>query len=94
MHLVELLHNRGLLPIVSVTAASGGHHAKKPRVERTTLIGPGTIRREDGTSSDCILYAEGGALCLGELDNSGEVTLISLNRIKIESRRNVDGTSA
>ena len=92
VHLVELLRDRGLLPVVPVTAASGGRHAKKPRVERTALVGPGTIRRTNGTTSDCILYAEAGALCLGELDTTGEVTLIPLERIKIESRRNADGT--
>ena len=92
VHLVELLRERGLLPIVPVQAASGGRHAKKPRVERTVLVGSGTIRRPDGTTNDCILYAEAGALCLGELDATGEVTLIGLERIKIEPRRNVDGT--
>jgi hypothetical protein len=92
VHLVELLRERGLLPIVPVTAASGGRHAKKPRVERTVLVGPGSIRRTDGTSDDCILYAEAGALCLGELDATGEVTLVRLERAKLEPRRNLDGS--
>jgi hypothetical protein len=74
MHLVELLRDRGLLPVVPVTAASGGRHAKKPRVERTVLVGPGTIRHADGTSRDCILYAEAGALCLGELTTAARST--------------------
>jgi hypothetical protein len=91
-HLTELLHDRGLLPIVPVTAASGGRHAKKPRVERTVLVGPGTIRQPNGTTRDCVLYAEAGALCLGELNANGDVTLIPLERNKIEPRRNADGT--
>jgi hypothetical protein len=91
-HLVELLRDRGLLPIVPVTAALGGRHAKKPRVERTVLVGPGTIRQPSGTTRDCVLYAEAGALCLGELNASGDVTLIPLERTKIEPRHNADGT--
>ena len=92
VHLTELLRDRGLLPIVPVTAASGGRHAKKPRVERTVLVGPGTIRRPGGTTSECILYAEAGALCLGELTMSGDITLFPLERTKIEPRSNADGT--
>ena len=92
VHLVELLRERGLLPIVPVTAASGGRHAKKPRVERTVLVGPGTIRHDNGTTDDCILYAEAGALCLGELEATGEVTLVPLERAKLEPRRNLDGS--
>jgi hypothetical protein len=92
VHLTELLRDRGLLPIVPVTAASGGRRTKKPRVERTVLVGPGTIRRDDGTARDCILYAEAGTLCLGELTTTGDVTLIRLERIKIEPRQNADGT--
>lgn len=85
------MRDRGLLPIAPVTAKSGGRHAHKPRVERTTLIGPATIRT-DGRTRDCILYAEGGALCLGDLDVNGDITLTRLDRIKIESHRSVDGT--
>jgi len=91
-HLVELLRDRGLLPIVPVAAASGGRHARKPRTERQVLVGPGTIRDPHGTTRDCILYAEAGALCLGELTATGDVTLIPLDRTKIEPRRNADGT--
>ncbi|WP_196302646.1 hypothetical protein, partial [Streptococcus pneumoniae] len=82
-HLVELLRDRGLLPIVPVTAKSGGRHAKKPRVERQVLVGPGTIRHDDGTTRDCILYTEAGALHLGELTADGDITLIPLERTKL-----------
>jgi hypothetical protein len=92
VHLTQLLHHHGLVPVVPVTAAAGGRHTRKPRVERTVLVGSGTIRHDDGTSSDCILYSEAGALCLGELTASGDVTLIPLERTKIEPRRNVDHT--
>jgi hypothetical protein len=91
-HLVELLRDRGLLPIVPVQAKSGGRRAKKPRVERTVLVGPGTIRGAHGTTRDCILYAEAGALCRGELTADGEITTIALERTKLEPRRNADGT--
>jgi hypothetical protein len=64
---------------VPVQAASGGRRTRKPRTERTVLVEPG-------------LYAQGGALCAGELDERGEIVLTPLARIKIESRRNADGT--
>lgn len=79
MHLAELLHDRGLLPVVPVQAASGGRRAKKPRTERTVLVAPG-------------LYAHAGALCSGELDAEGNVVLTPLERVKIERRPNADGT--
>jgi hypothetical protein len=91
-HLTQLLHNHGLLPVVPVTAAAGGRHARKPRLERTVLIGPGVIRNPDGTTYDCVLYTEAGALCLGELTSNGDITLIPLERTKIEPRPNADGT--
>ena len=53
---------------------------------------PAPSATTNGTTRDCILYAEAGALCLGELDATGEVTLIPLERTKIEPRRNADGT--
>ncbi len=92
VHLVELLRDRGLLPIVPVQAAAGGRRAKRPRAERTVRVGPGVIRRADGTTSDCMLYAEAGALCLGELNADGNVILVALTRTKIEQRANADGT--
>ncbi|MGQ0803513.1 MAG: transposase [Actinomycetota bacterium] len=79
VHLVELMRQRGLLPIVPVQAAAGGRRTRKQRRERTVLVEPG-------------LYATGGALCKCELDEQGEAVLTPLERIKIEKRPNADGT--
>lgn len=91
-HLLELLRDRGLLPIVPVQARAGGRRAHKPRVERSVLVGPGVIRRLDGTITDTILYSQAGALCVGQLDADGNVVLLPLARLKVEPRRNVGGT--
>jgi hypothetical protein len=90
-HLLELLRDRGLLPIVPVQAKAGGRRAKQARVERSVLVGPGTLSSPDGTR-DVILYARAGALCLGELNADGDVGLTPLERLKLEPRRNADRT--
>jgi hypothetical protein len=79
VHLAELLHRYGLLPIVPVQAATGGRRARKPRTERTVLVASG-------------LYTQGGALCSGELDERGNIVLTPLERTKTEKRANADGT--
>jgi hypothetical protein len=92
VHLLELLRERGLLPIVPVHAKTGGRRKQKPRVERSVLVGRTTLRRADGTTTDVILYARAGALCVGELDLDGNVVLTPLERLKVERRPNADGT--
>ncbi|RIK05408.1 MAG: hypothetical protein DCC49_12475 [Acidobacteria bacterium] len=91
-HIAELMHDRGLLPVVPVQAKSGGKRARKARVERSVRIGEASLRRADGTRITVQLYAEAGALCIGELDEAGAVVMTPLQRLKVEQRRNVDGT--
>ena len=92
VHILELLHQRGLLPVVPVQAESGGRRTRRRRTERTVLVGPGSIRRPDHTVKDCMLYARAGALCLAELDADGNPFTIPLARTRIQPRRNADGT--
>lgn len=64
-HLDVFMRRDGLLPIVPVTAASGGRRARKPRVERTVHVGVGKVNRPDGKIDQCQLYATAGALASG-----------------------------
>lgn len=91
-HIAELMHTHGLLPVVPVQAKTGGKRARKARVERRVWVGEARIQRTDCDSRTVQLYAEGGALCIGELDETGAVVLTPLERVKVERRPNVDGT--
>lgn len=88
VHLQELLHERGLLPIVPVQAASGGRRARKPRTEKVVRI----EQRQLGDGRKIDLYARAGALGIVEYDEDGESVFIPLCRRKVMSRTNADGT--
>lgn len=91
-HIAELMHTHGLMPVVPVQAKAGGKRARKARVERRVWVGEARLRRTDGDSRTVQLYSEGGALCIGDLDETGAVLLTPLYRVKIEKRANADGT--
>ena len=87
-----LLHVLGLVPIVPVTAAAGGRASGKPRIEKTVRVGDVTVTARDGSTTVHQLYAEAGELCLGVLDENGDVVLVSLARGQILRRGNADET--
>ncbi len=74
-----------------VTAASGGRRAKRSRTERQVLVESAEVTRA-GKTCTIQLYSEGGRLCVGELDEKGEVVLVELARKQIRRRINADGT--
>jgi hypothetical protein len=90
VHHQALLRDLGLLPINRVTAARAG--AKKPRraegrrVEKSVHIEDRTvtINRHDTTIS---LYALGGAVGVGELTETGDLTYTPLHRIRTHRNR-------
>ncbi|HEX7168602.1 MAG TPA: hypothetical protein VF230_16595 [Acidimicrobiales bacterium] len=88
VHLQELLHERGLLPVVPVAAAAGGRRARRPRTERTVAI----ERKRLGDGRVVELVARAGQLGVVELDEGGETVFVPLVRRKIDRRRNADGT--
>jgi hypothetical protein len=90
-HLEHLLHDLGLLGVCPVTAASGGRRAKRSRTERQVFVEAAEVTRADKTCT-IQLYSRGGRLCVGELDEKGEVVLVELTRKKILRRTNADGT--
>ena len=88
VHLQELLHERGLVPVVPVTAAAGGRRQRKPRQERTTAV----ERKMLPSGKKLDLVARAGQLGLIELDENGDGVFVPLVRRKIDRRPNVGGT--
>ena len=94
VHLQTLLRDLGLLPINKVTAAAAG--AKSPRrgegrrVEKTAFIETRTIKTGSRDAS-ISLYAQGGAVGLGELNEAGALTYTPLRRIRTHRNRDKSG---
>ena len=92
VHHQVLLRDLGWLPVNKVTAAKAG--AKTPRrkdgrrVEKSVHVEDKTITGPDGRTHTLRLYARGGALGLGELTDSGELTFTELRRLR--THRNAD----
>lgn len=89
MHHQELMRDLGWLSINRITAkqveTKGGKGVK--RVEKATHI---EDRKIDGRTVR--FFAQGGALCVAELDHNGEQVLTECTRIKTIRRTNDDGT--
>jgi hypothetical protein len=92
VHHQTLLRDLGLLPVNRVTAAHAG--AKQPRradrrVEKSAHIEDKTVI-VDGRPRTVSLYARGGALGIGELTDTGDLTFTQLSRFR--THRNQDKT--
>jgi hypothetical protein len=88
VHCDRLLTRTGVLPIVPVTAASGGKGRGAKRVEREVFI----ERRTLASGRKIALYTRGGALGYVELDDGGDGVFVGLDLAKIQRERNRDGT--
>ena len=90
VHHQTLLRDLGLLPVNRVAAAHAGSHkprrAEGRRVEKSAHIEDRTIR-VDGHDTTISLYARGGAVGLGELTETGDLTFTPLQRIRIHRNR-------
>lgn len=88
IHHQTLLRDLGLIPINRVAAAKAGaksarRNPKERRVEKSTLI----ETKEIGERT-ISLYARGGAIGVGELDDTGALTFTPLRRVR--THRNAD----
>ncbi len=85
-HHQKLLRKLGLLPINRVTAAKAG--ATKPRraagrrVEKTIRIEDKVMQLPNGQHTTITLYARGGAIGIGRLDDRGQIHFIELRRVR------------
>jgi len=95
VHHQKILREFGLLSINRFTAAEAG--AKKPRrkggrrVEKSIHVEDKMVRRPDGSSTYVRLFARGGALGIGELTDSGDLTLVPLKRVRTHRNRDKSG---
>ena len=93
VHHQTLLRDLGLLPINRVTAARAG--AKQPRradrrVEKTARIEDKTIT-VDGRPTTISLFTRGGALGIGELTETGDLTFTELSRFRTHRNQDKSG---
>ena len=93
VHHQTLLRDLGLLPINRVTAAKA--NPKNPRraerrVEKSAYIEDKTITL-DGREHTLALYARGGAVGIGELTETGDLTFTELPRIRTHRNRDKNG---
>jgi hypothetical protein len=93
VHHQTLLRNLGLLPINRVTAAHAG--AKTPRradrrVEKSAHVEDKTIT-VDGRSTPISLYSRGGAIGIGELTETGDLSFTELTRFRTHRNQDKSG---
>jgi SAM-dependent methyltransferase len=86
----ELDRDLGLLPVNRVAAARAGstkprRKTSERRVEKTTHLETKTITFPDGTERKIELYARGGAVGIGELNETGDLHSIELTRARTHS---------
>ena len=92
VHHQHLLRDLGWLPVNKVTAAKAS--VKTPRrkggerVEKSTFVEDRTITLPDGTETTIHLFAKAGAIGIGQLDDSGQMTFVELERTR--THRNAD----
>ncbi len=95
MHHQKLLRDLGLLTINRVSAAKAG--GKTPRraqrrVEKSTHVEDRTITLPDGTTTTIALFANGGAIGVGTLTETGHRLFTPLRRVRTHRNRDKGGT--
>jgi hypothetical protein len=93
VHHQTLLRDLGLLPINRVTAAkTNPKHPRRTerRVEKSAYIEDHTITIQ-GQPVTITLYAKGGAVGLGELSETGDLTFTELPRVRTHRNRDKNG---
>jgi len=92
VHHQTLLRELGLLPLNKVTAAVADDNqprrTKGRRVEKSVHLEDKILHLADGSRRTVQLYAHGGALGIGELDESGNLRFVALERVR--THRNAD----
>ena len=94
-HHQRLMRHFGLLSVNRVAAAKAG--AKKPsrsnrRVEKSVHVEDRTIPLTDGSEKVISIYAEGGAIGIGQLADTGKQLFTPLRRVRTSRRADKGGT--
>jgi hypothetical protein len=86
VHHQVLLRELGLMPVNKVAAAEKGsaepRRAEGRRVEKSVHVEDKAVRLPDGLNVTVRLYALGGAIGIGELTDTGDLTFVELPRIR------------
>jgi len=95
-HHQHLLRELGWLSINGVTAAVAGkkqpRRAEGQRVEKSAHVEDKTIALPDGTTRTIRLYAQGGAVGIGELTDIGDLYFRPLRRVRTHRNRDKNGS--
>ena len=95
IHHQTLLRKLGLLPVNKVTAKKKG--SKRPRravgrrVEKSVHVEDKKVRLSDGTEKLVSLLAQGGAIGIAELLDTGEPNFIELKRVRTHRTQDRSG---
>ena len=94
-HHQVLLREMGLMPVNRVTAAIAG--ANKPRraegrrIEKSVHVEDRDVALPGGGARTVRLYAQGGAIGLGELTDKGEIDFVLLPRVRTHRNQDASG---
>ena len=92
VHHQHLLRNLGWLPVNKVAAAKASVKAPRrkggERVEKSTFVEDRAITLPDGTETTIHVFARAGAIGIGQLDDTGQMSFLELERVR--THRNAD----
>ena len=96
VHLQHLLRELGLLTINRVTAAKADtknqpRRGEGRREEKSTRLETKTITFPGGRTHNIELYARGGAVGIGQLTETGDITFTELPRVRTHRNRDKSG---
>jgi hypothetical protein len=94
-HHQVLLREMGLMPVNRVTAAVAGSNkprrAEGRRVEKSVFFEDRKVTLPEGNIRTVRLYAQGGAIGMGELTDKGELDFVELPRLRTHRNQDASG---
>jgi hypothetical protein len=90
VHHQQLMRDLGLMTVNRVAAAAGSRNSHK-RIEKTTFIETKTVRTPTG-EREIRLFSQGGRVGLGELNETGDLTFVPLDRVRTHRSESKSGT--
>jgi hypothetical protein len=90
-HHQRVLRDFGWLSINRVAAAHGTTKSPRRRTPKSAHVEYKSITRPDGTKTTLRLYAQDGAIGIGELDDAGDLHFTRLRRVRTHRARAKNG---